>query len=52
VCRERLELLKKYNSDIPIYGLYGGKKEDVELAKDIVGPLLTHVYIDNQTNPE
>lgn len=52
VCRERIELLRKYNIDIPIYGLYGGKKENVDSAKVIVGSLLTHLYIDNHTNPE
>lgn len=30
VCKNHLELFRKFNPDIPVYGVYGGKPEDFE----------------------
>jgi hypothetical protein len=43
VCVDRLELLKKNNPDIPIYGIYGGIEEEFQLFKVKLKPYLEAV---------
>lgn len=40
VCRNRLQLLRRYNPDAPIFGLYGGNKDEAELFKSHLAPYL------------
>ena len=35
VCRERIALLRRYNPDTPLYGLYGGPREDEAVARTL-----------------
>lgn len=52
VCLERILLLKKYNPDLPIYGLYGGTSEHVKEAELKIGEQIEHLYIDKHTDSE
>ncbi|MDR1223315.1 MAG: beta-1,6-N-acetylglucosaminyltransferase [Tannerella sp.] len=50
VCLNRIELLKLYNPDIPIYGIYGGNEEDFRTFDELVNGHLAGVYrIKNRT---
>lgn len=40
ICINRLELIKKYNPDIPIHGLFGGDTSQIESFSDIIGTLV------------
>lgn len=44
ICINRLELIKKYNPNTKIYGLYGGPKAEKELYKDKLKPFLDDFY--------
>ena len=44
VCKNHIELLQKYNPDVPIYGLYGGKEKDFAHVKKRLDPYLKHTY--------
>lgn len=37
VCRNRLKLLKKFNPDIPIYGLFGGEASQADKFRQALG---------------
>lgn len=39
ICKNRLEILRKFNPDIPIYGLYGGQRKDYKNAKKLDIPI-------------
>lgn len=43
VCKNRLELLKKFNPNISIYGLYGGKISDYKQFKTKLSPYLKNI---------
>jgi hypothetical protein len=45
VCRQRLQQLKTYNPDVPIYGLFGGRKVNLEVARHELLPFLEHLYL-------
>ena len=44
VCINRLRLLRKYNPQIPIYGLYGGNSEEAPRFKTALGPYLDDFF--------
>jgi len=41
----RLQLLRKFNPSLPIYGLYGGLAKHHALASDLLGDYLEHNYL-------
>ncbi len=45
VCENRLQLLKKYNPDLKIFGLYGGEISKVEEYESKLGKYLDDFYI-------
>lgn len=45
ICLNRLELLRKNNSDIPIYGLYGGSLKTVNQYRSLLEPYLDDFYV-------
>lgn len=52
VCINRLKILKKYNPDVKIYGLYGGKKEDFLVFKNKLGKYLDSIYLSPFKDPD
>lgn len=44
ICYERLSMLKKFNPDIDIYGLYGGEDEIFPEYEFLTKDLITHNY--------
>jgi hypothetical protein len=42
VCKNKIDLLHRFNGNIPIYGLFGG--EDIEQAKNSLDGYLEHVF--------
>ncbi len=44
VCNNHISLLKRYNPNVPIYGLYGGKEEDFPKIKKILRGALKNIY--------
>ncbi len=45
VCENRLQLIKKYNSNLKIYGLFGGELSDTEIYKEKLGRYLDDFYV-------
>jgi hypothetical protein len=52
VCKNRLQLLKKYNPDSKVYGLFGGDQKDVEIFKNELGTLLDDFYVSPFEDPD
>ncbi|MBE9167391.1 hypothetical protein IQ238_07575 [Pleurocapsales cyanobacterium LEGE 06147] len=48
ICKNHLELIRRYNATISIYGLYGGELEDADKYKLILGEYLDDFYIFSQ----
>jgi hypothetical protein len=44
LCVDRLRLLRRYNADVKIYGLYGGPIGDAGVFERALGPLLDDFY--------
>lgn len=44
-CKERIRILQRFNSDTPIYGLYGGPKEKFDEAKAVLSDFLVNLQI-------
>lgn len=44
ICLNRLELIRKYNPYVKIYGIYGGEDGDIDLFKSL-REYLEHIYI-------
>lgn len=44
ICENRLQLIRKYNPDIKIFGLYGGNIEDEQKYKSLLGSYLDDFY--------
>ena len=44
ICRNKLEVIKHYNPDIEIYGLFGGETKDLARAKKMLGSKLVNIY--------
>jgi mannosyltransferase OCH1-like enzyme len=45
ICLNRLELLKLYNPDIPVYGIYGGKEEEFKAFERLLSRHLSGIYL-------
>jgi hypothetical protein len=45
ICLNRLEILKFYNPDIPIYGIYGGNEDDFRQFDDLLHEHISGIYI-------
>ncbi|MFA4818630.1 MAG: hypothetical protein WC621_02185 [Patescibacteria group bacterium] len=48
ICKNRLELIKRYNPRLPIYGLYGGTKKEVSKYRKLLVPLLNDFYVSSK----
>lgn len=48
VCENRLKILRKYNPDTPIYGLYGGDSKDENIHRSILNKYLDDFYVFNK----
>lgn len=44
ICKNRLRLLKKYNPEVKIFGLFGGQERDLEKFQKILNPYLESIY--------
>lgn len=44
ICKNRLKLLKKYNSDLKIFGLFGGEQQEAGLFKEKLSIYLDDFY--------
>ena len=44
VCRNSLRLLKKYNPEVEIFGLFGGQEDDLDIFQKILNPYLESIY--------
>jgi hypothetical protein len=51
VIRERLRLLRHFNPDVPIYGLYGGSHEDWYDARQSVKDAVVHLHMWSAVDP-
>jgi hypothetical protein len=45
ICKNRLEILRKYNPDMKIYGLFGGQQGKVKIFKKYLGKYLDDFYV-------
>jgi hypothetical protein len=45
ICENRLKLLKRYNPDIKIFGLYGGREREYGKYQEKLGPYLESLYV-------
>ena len=52
ICVNRLQLLKKYNPNLVIFGLYGGKQENEKSYKEKLGNFLDDFYTSPFTNSD
>lgn len=48
ICQNHLELLRRYNPTVPIYGLYGGELTEVDTYKSIVEEYFDDFYVFTQ----
>jgi hypothetical protein len=48
ICDNRLKLLRKYNPDIPIYGLYGGDPQEAGKYRQLLERYLDDFYVFGQ----
>jgi hypothetical protein len=44
ICLNRIELLKLYNPDIPVYGIYGGNEDDFHEFDELLSKNLAGIY--------
>lgn len=44
ICKNRLEIIKKFNPDIKIYGLYGGEEESFNKALATLSSFFENIY--------
>lgn len=51
VCRNRLELLKRHNPGVAIYGLFGGQETDLGKFQEALNPYLENVYRIREKSP-
>lgn len=45
IAKERIKILRYFNPDLPIYGLFGGSKKDYEIAKTQLDDLVENVWL-------
>lgn len=50
VCENRLKILKKYNPNLKIYGLYGGPKKEEDIFRKKLSQYLDDFYISKEKN--
>jgi len=50
-CRERLRLLRHFNPGVPIYGLYGGPRDDWDDARRSVEDDVVHLHMWSAVDP-
>lgn len=50
VCKNRLDLLKKHNPDIQIFGLFGGNIDEFESYQEILGHYFDDLYCFTKTS--
>ena len=50
ICENRLQILKKYNPDLQIFGLYGGPAKDTEKYKEKLGKYFDDFYTSPYTD--
>jgi Coenzyme PQQ synthesis protein D (PqqD) len=50
-CRERLRILRHFNPDVPIYGLYGGPSEGWDDARECVEDAVVHLHMWSAVDP-
>ena len=48
ICENRLKLLRKYNPDMPIYGLYGGDPQEASDYEQLLARYLDDFYVFGQ----
>jgi len=48
VCKNRLEILRRYNTDMPVYGLYGGDPKEANRYRLTLGEYLDDFYVFDQ----
>ncbi len=51
ICENRLRLLRKYNPDITVYGLFGGVQEEADTYRKRLGKYLDDFYVSLETDP-
>ncbi len=51
ICKNRLELLKKHNPDLKIFGLFGGLQEEAEEYQRTLGSFLDDFYVSPFEDP-
>jgi len=51
VCRERIRLLRHFNPDVPVYGLYGGLAEHWDDARRSVEDAVVHLHMWSAADP-
>lgn len=44
ICKNRLALLRRYNPEIKIFGLFGGREEELESFQKTLSPYLESIY--------
>lgn len=52
ICKNRLEILRKYNLDMKIYGLYGGQQDEAKKFKQYLGKYLDDFYVSPSKDPK
>lgn len=50
ICENRLRLLRKYNPDILVYGLFGGTQGEAEAYRERLGEYLDDFYVSPSTD--
>lgn len=48
ICKNHLELLRRYNPTVPIYGLYGGNLDEIDIFKSSLDRYLDDFYVFTQ----
>lgn len=48
VCKNHLDLLRRYNPSVPIYGLYGGDLNEIDKFKSLLDRYLDDLYVFTQ----
>lgn len=52
ICENRLKLIKKFNPDLKIFGLFGGMVEEADMYKEKLGQYLDDFYISPSNDPD
>lgn len=52
ICENHLKLLKKFNPDVEVFGLFGGTKEDEPLFQEKLGKYLADFYTSPSEDPD